>query len=684
MSRRQGGRPGAMGLDLGPRVMAGAQVALARSWDRRVAAGRAPETGDREGRAAALAAAAIIPRAAHLTDTPDDRTMSAETWRVSVSEAIRLREALWRQGFVVSGAVLAVPPAALLTGSFELPARGAGVPIEDLAREELARTFRRESTGFEMVAWDVPPPARSPGGTHVFAAACDHDSAAAILDPLESAGVPVLALEPRTIAAVRAAGEIVREGMWALAELGEDHTTFALAYDGVVVYERVAREIALLRLRRRLRDSFAGDEDALESLFRQWCGESPAQRFGGAALPAGPDGADAQMLAGERMLTGEYVSSLADELRATLAYAAHRYGGGRQGAGTDTPVRGVLLHGPGARVRDLPARVGDRIGVPVRVLCPRDLLAIRDGASSWAHDPALVVALGLALRPVPGSWFDGGPRGTQINLIPRARVMVRQRNARARAWVAATVGWCGVLAAGTGTVYWIDHARSRAGAPQPADLESLRTQTSRLEEQIAAAKAQAVRLRPLAQAARALAHQPDWSLLLDLLSAAVRGRAMLSSCVLEPVGGLAGEESAGPAGAKAAPPSAPPATRAVPVSTGARAGPPEVAPPSGQRYRLVLSGLALTQQDVSEVVQALEHAGVFERVVIIEARRVGGGVAPAEMDAVSFEVECHLGEVTDDRSRSMPGASGAAATERGTGPGTAPSADRRPVAERSP
>ena len=121
-------RPGPIGLDIGARQVKAVQLASVGRDGRRVLA------------------AASFPRA-----TPNQPR--------DADEAARVAEVLDRQGFVGRTVVVGLGPAQLMSSMLELPARAPGVPIEQIARMELARVHGRDAAGFEFAQWEVPSPA---------------------------------------------------------------------------------------------------------------------------------------------------------------------------------------------------------------------------------------------------------------------------------------------------------------------------------------------------------------------------------------------------------------------------------------------------------------------------------------------------------------------------------------------
>ena len=138
-------RPGPIGVDVGSRHVKAVQLAP-------------------RGEGWRVLAAASFPRAA--AKQPFD-----------ANDAGRLCDVLDRQGFTGRDVVVGLSQDRLLTSMLELPPSAPGVPIEQIARMELARVHQRDASSFEFAQWEVPPPARAPRSMHVMAVACAHEPA---------------------------------------------------------------------------------------------------------------------------------------------------------------------------------------------------------------------------------------------------------------------------------------------------------------------------------------------------------------------------------------------------------------------------------------------------------------------------------------------------------------------------
>lgn len=191
-----------------------------------------------------------------------------------------------------------------------------------------------------------------------------------------------------------------------------------------------------------------------------------------------------------------------------------------------------------------------------------------------------------------------------VNLVPMARRYARRRRVWIRFWMTVCVLYMAL---------WLV-AFLTAQLTLVSDDRELRMKFDEVYAEVEEAKKEAATLRARIsgetsrlQASRAVGEQPDWSLLLALLSETLGDRAVLRSVRLEDgntVGDAAGES--GDAAAR-------------PVT-------------------LALSGLGQTQQVVSQLVLRLEQTPLFKSVRLIDTRRepfLAG-------HAVAFRIECVL------------------------------------------
>ncbi len=206
---------------------------------------------------------------------------------------------------------------------------------------------------------------------------------------------------------------------------------------------------------------------------------------------------------------------------------------------------------------------------------------------------------------------------TRANLIPAWRLQKRSRLNRAATWATA-LGIYGVLLGGAYAACFA------LGADDgKVVLEQMRRSTERFGKsgkEIHALRASLTEASQQIAAARALAQNPDWSLLLAMVARELSDDVVLERCSLAPVDASADDKSPAAGAAKAE----------------------EVL---YQRYMLDLSGFAQTQMSVSQFVLRLEKSRLFESVRMIRTQKRNF----MDGQAVSFRVECALSGKGDNR-----------------------------------
>jgi type IV pilus assembly protein PilM len=296
---------------------------------------------------------------------------------VDTREASRIDEVLSRQGFHGHNVVLAAPLDKLKTDLLDLPARTPGVPFEQIMRAELGRIHKCDPGKLEVAHWDVPSASRNSKGTQVLAIACQHADAEAVLDVYESAGLAVVGLDARSVAAARACGPIVAagSGISALLVIEWSSAAVVVMYKGVVVYERRLKEGGVGRLEETLRTQLKLDAATAEHLLEE------------VGLSEQPLGRATELVGEARGIMETHLGAITQELRASLAYATHQY--------PEAGVERLLLVGDGAAVPDLEGYFAKRMGLDVRKASSAELVQSPDHLLSLCT-PALTPAVGLA------------------------------------------------------------------------------------------------------------------------------------------------------------------------------------------------------------------------------------------------------------------------------------------------
>jgi Tfp pilus assembly PilM family ATPase len=308
---------------------------------------------------------------------------SATIWP-SGEEMREVLGALDRQGFNGNRVVCVAPESLKISATLELPPRTSGAPIEELARQELARSAKRDPGSMEVGSWEVPAPPRSGDTTHLLAVGLAHQDAESLIEALETGGFFVEALECRCCAMARACAQVVGSvnQVSAIVDLNESATSIGVMHSGTVAYDRPVLETGLVRLREQLQLELRTELESTDYLLRA------LTSAGGITAEDGlPEGSLRRAIA----IVEDYLSTVVQELRSVMAYAIHRYPGS---------IGPVLLVGPGAWLHGLRERVRTELDLETKVVSPRDVIAC-DGLPELDRvcmDPALTTAVGMAMR----------------------------------------------------------------------------------------------------------------------------------------------------------------------------------------------------------------------------------------------------------------------------------------------
>ncbi len=194
---------------------------------------------------------------------------------------------------------------------------------------------------------------------------------------------------------------------------------------------------------------------------------------------------------------------------------------------------------------------------------------------------------------------------TRANLIPERRRETRRRLSRVRKWAVAL----GAYAVSLICVYSACFAFDRDdGGAISKEMSRTTTRFRASGEQIDELRASVAEASQQLTAARSLAQNPDWSLLLAMVARDRGDEVVLDRCSLAP------------------------------VDSGVVDAPPAAGQVIYQRYLLDLSGFGRSQTSVSQFVLRLEKSRLFESVRLISTRKrefIGD-------QAVSFRLECAL------------------------------------------
>jgi Tfp pilus assembly PilM family ATPase len=322
---------------------------------------------------------------------------------LSEREARTLAGVLRRQRFVGRSVVIAAPDTRLMIATLELPPKGSGAPLAQIAGAELARMHRKEPGALRTQFWEVAPPTRAGASdaTHAMAVGIESADALALSDALESAGLALVAIDARCWALARVACALLQTGEGAQAAVALDVGECGALLTVVrldpsapkdqpvceVVYERLIADLGRGAIRAKLCETAKLDASIVDMLLRPGglAGESDLSDILSRELTA---------------VLREYAETLADEVATASSYTAHRY---------PVTLAGVLLSGAAMDIPGLVEAMRARLPVPadaIRIVRPT-LLMDREPESMNASvvcemrssDAGLTSACGLAMYP---------------------------------------------------------------------------------------------------------------------------------------------------------------------------------------------------------------------------------------------------------------------------------------------
>jgi Tfp pilus assembly PilM family ATPase len=301
---------------------------------------------------------------------------------VDAQIARHLSDVLYRHGFVGQDIVLAAPVNQLESDVLELPPRSSGAPVEQIARIEMARSAKLEDEPFELECWDLPTPIRGAAGASVMAVALRHAHAQALLDPFDAAGLNVIAIDARCCALARASMSYQQaDAMLAVLDIDWDFGQIALIAQDAVVYQRKITESQLSMVCRSIADEFQLCDEELEYVLAH---------VGAGSSNAEPEIANLAQSRRIQQMISRYIDTMMNEAETAFQYAVHRY--------AQTPVRTLLLAGPGAAIAGACQMIASRTGVETCLLNPAGVVECPQELQARCADASLTVALGLAMN----------------------------------------------------------------------------------------------------------------------------------------------------------------------------------------------------------------------------------------------------------------------------------------------
>jgi len=292
------------------------------------------------------------------------------------SDAEQLAGALSRQGFRGKRLVVGVPDGTVVAGILDLPPRGSGAPLEQIARTELANMHGYDPHAAETVCWDLPSSARPKAQTQAMAVACKHADAEAILSAFQGTGLSVAALDSRFHAIARACRPLLSaSGITAILDLEWAQAVLVLLHQGTAIYRRTLPEAAVKQLSQALVQKLGLEPQAAEYLVAE-AGLSPQADE------------DPSYCATVLPILRKHIDSLAAAVKPPFAYVETQYPGAE--------VDRVLLVGEGAGVPGLAGVLQSGLHVNVQLATPAGVARCPAALGVKSRDPSLTAALGLA------------------------------------------------------------------------------------------------------------------------------------------------------------------------------------------------------------------------------------------------------------------------------------------------
>ncbi len=404
------------------------------------------------------------------------------------AEIALLFDALDRQGAYGSAMAVLVPSALTATHLLELPPRDANVPIELLARAEMARLCRWEdSQPFQMLHWPVPMLSRAgrdekTAPTTLGAVAMLETELDALIAQLSVRGASIVAAVAAPLAAAEAAcwlsaGDaagstgIVVDVQW-------DRSSLAVVRDGALLYHRDLPDNGLMLLARGLAAELRiGEAEAIDAI-----------ELGTIGL----DGTSPRAAA----LCESFVESLAAECEATFDFVTRRYGGA-------SLTRASVL-GEGAKIKGIGEELCRGLGI----------------GSVPSHPPA---ALNSAIPAGAARLLTKRPK--DHGLLSRHARGVLQSERVGRAWAIGSLATAAVAAVATGALYL---ATWKSVHLEETRLAAIAHEQSQANAKAAALTKQLKDVQTAMDLHATLAKQPDMSDLVRVIENTLSRAAILT------------------------------------------------------------------------------------------------------------------------------------------------------------
>ncbi len=318
-------------------------------------------------------------------------------------EARRLTGALLRRGFHGTEMVICLPDDYLLASYLDLPPRSSGAPVELLAAAELGRIYKKEPATMEIAVWELPASGRKGGGaTQCLAVACAHEHSDPFVEAFSASDMIVRAIEPRLASLARAGSAFAHPGAAAAFEvmfvldIGFDRCQLIVLRSGKLIDRRPVDAAEARSLIVELANALHIDAATAQLLLANpsvWQSDQAKHQFGwndsasatetSPAIPsAGPRGLATEQTRREVVTVIErFAAVLAEELRLSMEYVAHRHGG--------VECSAIFLAGEYGGLPGMAESLASRTAVAVTPIC--------FGTEDAAVTPPLAAAFGAAV-----------------------------------------------------------------------------------------------------------------------------------------------------------------------------------------------------------------------------------------------------------------------------------------------
>lgn len=205
-----------------------------------------------------------------------------------------------------------------------------------------------------------------------------------------------------------------------------------------------------------------------------------------------------------------------------------------------------------------------------------------------------------------------------VNLIPKQRQEDWCKKSRIQFWLGSCGGYAllWVIALLVVKIIGIDDPVALA-----ADVEKINNRSQEVETELSKLRSELERSNAELAASQKIGSQPDWSVLLSLMSSTLGDSIVLRKCL------LLTDQSSDPVSSKR--------KRTTSLQ---RAGIAKKHDTGMGTVELQVGGLGLSQQDVSKFVLRLEQLEIFDQVKLVETRREPF----LDGQAIAFNLTCFI------------------------------------------